>query len=95
MKSPENTSSSLYLSGRKQKFIIIAGLIILLFCACIYALNAGSYHLSFDRILTIVNQAVMNPDLLKEIPFEKTVVIDFRMPRALLAIFTGISLAIA
>ncbi|ABD40061.1 transport system permease protein [Methanospirillum hungatei JF-1] len=95
MKSPENASISLYLSGRKQKFIVITGLTILLFCASIYALNAGSYHLSFDRILTIVHQAVMNPDLLKDFPSEKTVVIDFRMPRVLLAIFTGISLAIA
>ena len=84
-----------YLSEKKRKFLIIGILTFLLFLTSIYALNAGSYHLSFERILTILYQSVTYPALLDGFPSEKTVVLDFRMPRVLLAILTGISLAIA
>lgn len=88
-------STSVYLSGRKQKVIVLFTLLILLFLTTIYALNSGSYHLPFDRILTILIQSITNPGLLENTPSEKIVVIDFRLPRVLLAILTGISLAIA
>jgi len=88
-------STSVYLSGRKQKLIVLFALFFLLFLTFIYALNSGSYHLPFDRIFTILYQSVTNPGLLESTPSEKIVVIDFRLPRVLLAILTGISLAIA
>lgn len=86
---------TLYLSGQRNKILIILFLLLLLFVAVLYALNAGSYHLTFDRILSILHQAIMDPESLKSVQSEKTVVIDFRMPRVLLAILTGISLSIA
>ena len=86
---------SLYTAGIKKKILIITCLFILLFLTTIYALNSGSYHLPFDRILTILIQSITNPGLLENTPSEKIVVIDFRLPRVLLAILTGISLAIA
>ena len=86
---------SLYTAGIKKKNLIITCLFILLFLTTIYALNSGSYHLPFDRILTILIQSITNPGLLENTPSEKIVVIDFRLPRVLLAILTGISLAIA
>lgn len=95
MKNPENSTITLYLCGKKHKLIILFSLLVLLFMTSIYALNSGSYHLSFDRICTILYQAMVNPGLLEGTLSEKIVIIDFRLPRALLAIFTGISLAIA
>ena len=95
MKTRELTPVSLYLSERKHKLLVIFSLLLLLFLTSIYALNAGSYHLSFERILAILYQSVTYPALLEGFPSEKTVVLDFRMPRVLLAILTGISLAIA
>jgi iron complex transport system permease protein len=86
---------SLYISGRKNKLLIIFLLLVILFIASVYALHAGSYHLSFDRILEVLHQAIFNPALLESAKSEKIVVIDFRMPRVLLAILTGISLATA
>ena len=86
---------SLYLSGKKRKVIILISLIILLLLASVYALNAGSYHLPFDRIFTILYQMIIDPTLLEGAKSEKIVVVDFRMPRVLLAILTGISLAVA
>ena len=86
---------SLYLSGKKRKVIILFSLVILLFLTSVYALNAGSYHLPFERILTILYQMITDPGLLEGAKSEKIVVIDFRLPRVLLAILTGISLAVA
>jgi iron complex transport system permease protein len=87
--------ASLYHSGRRRKLVIILSFFVILLLTSIYALNAGSYHLSFERILTILYQSITDPALLKNVPTEKIVVIDFRMPRILLAIMTGISLSIA
>ncbi|WP_319578750.1 iron ABC transporter permease [uncultured Methanospirillum sp.] len=84
-----------YLSGKRRKVIIILTLLVLLFLTIVYALNAGSFHLSFERILIILYQAITCPGLLEGSNSEKIIVIDFRMPRVLLAIFTGISLAVA
>ncbi len=95
MKNHTITPASWYHSGRKRKLAILFSLFALLILTSMYALNAGSYHLSFDRILTILYQSLTNPALLTSTPSEKIVVIDFRMPRILLAIMTGISLAIA
>ncbi len=87
--------TTLYLSGQRNKILIILFLLLLLFVAVLYALNVGSYHLTFDRVLSILHQAIMYPASLESVQSEKTVVIDFRMPRVLLAILTGISLSIA
>lgn len=95
MKNHAISPASLYLSGRKRKLVILASLFTLLLFTSLYALNAGSYHLSFERILTILYQSLANPALLTRVPAEKIVIIDFRMPRILMAIMTGISLAIA
>lgn len=91
----QNTPTSFYLSVKKRNFLVIATLFLLLILTCIYALNAGSYHLPFDRIITILYQAITDPAALDAVKSEKIVVVDFRMPRVLLAILTGISLAIA
>ncbi|WP_319578825.1 iron ABC transporter permease [uncultured Methanospirillum sp.] len=86
---------SLFLSGRRRKFIVLITLLILLFLTCIYALNAGSFHLPFERILIILYQMITDPAALEGAKSEKIVVIDFRMPRVILAILTGMSLAVA
>jgi len=87
--------TTLYRSGQRKKLLIILFLSLLLSGAVLYALYAGSYHLPFDRILTIIHQAITDPASLESVKSEKTVVIDFRMPRVLLAVLTGISLSIA
>jgi iron complex transport system permease protein len=87
--------TDIYQSGRKQKILLLISLLVLLILTSVYALNSGSYRLPFDRILTIIFEAITNPALLAATPTEKIVVIDFRMPRVLLAILTGTSLAIA
>jgi len=95
MTETQNNPILFYLSGKRRKVIIILTLLILLFFTIVYALNAGSFRLSFDRILIILYQAIACPGLLEGSNSEKIIVIDFRMPRVLLAIFTGISLAVA
>ena len=95
MSMNEKNPASLYVIGRKSKLLVIFGLLLLLLLAAVYALNAGSYHLSFEQICTILYQAIANHGLLESASSEKIVILDFRMPRVLLAILTGISLAIA
>jgi iron complex transport system permease protein len=89
------TPTSLYLTGKRQKRIILISLLVVLVVTIFYALYAGSYHIPFDRIITIIIQAITDPAALESVKSEKTVVIDFRMPRVILAILTGISLSIA
>jgi iron complex transport system permease protein len=86
---------SFYLSEKKRKSQVIGLLLLLLLLTGIYALNAGSFHLPMERIITILSQAITDPSALETAKTEKIVVIDFRMPRVLLAILTGVSLAIA
>ena len=95
MKNHAISPASLYLSGRKRKLVILASLFTLLLFTSLYALNAGSYHLSFERILTILYQSLAT--LLSSPVFlrRRSLLLIFRMPRILMAIMTGISLAIA
>jgi len=95
MKRESIKPTHIYASGKKRKLFVIFTLLLLLFLAGIYALNAGSYHLPFERILSILYQMITNPAALDSNQSEKIVVVDFRMPRVLLAIVTGISLAVA
>lgn len=89
------SATSVYLSERRQNVLILASLLVLLILTALYALNAGSYQIPVERTMTIVYQAITSPDVLESAKSEKTVIIDFRMPRVILAILTGISLAIA
>ncbi|PWR74460.1 FecCD family ABC transporter permease [Methanospirillum lacunae] len=85
----------IYHSEKTKKWMIIISLLILLFLSCMYAMSAGSYHLPFERIFSILYQMIANPASLATTQSEKIVVIDFRLPRILLSIVTGISLAVA
>lgn len=87
-------TTDLYTAGTRKKWIILAIFVLLLILTIFYALNAGSYHLTPSQVISVLSHVITgNADALA--PNEKIVVFDFRLPRILLAVFTGISLAIA
>lgn len=95
MKKKINSPVSLYREGKKKKNLLILLLVIVLLLVILYALNSGSIYLSLERIITVIYQMMIDPSLLEEAETDKIVVIDYRLPRILLAILTGISLAVA
>ncbi|MBN1165931.1 MAG: iron ABC transporter permease [Methanospirillaceae archaeon] len=89
-----NPTTDLYQAGTRKKWILITLLMILLTGSVFYALNAGSYQLSPSQVLSVLSGVITgNTETLT--PNDKIVVFDFRLPRILLAVLTGISLAIA
>ncbi|MDD1728756.1 MAG: iron ABC transporter permease [Methanospirillum sp.] len=95
MNSNTKNLVSIYHSGKERKVFVIGLLSALLLLTIIYALNAGSYHLSSGRILEILAQVITNPSSLTGSDSESIIVIEFRLPRVILAILTGISLSVA
>jgi len=84
-----------YFSHRKRNLIVIFSFVLILFTSFVYALHAGSYALSSERIFEIIVQAIFHPDGSSLPSAEQVVILGFRLPRIILAILTGMSLAVA
>ncbi len=94
MPDKNNNPLPLYCHEKKRSIILLLILLFFLICAFIFALTAGSYQLEYSEVFLVLKNLIFSPELLDG-TIEKIIVIDFRMPRAILAILTGVSLAIA
>jgi len=72
-----------------HRWLVLGALLLALLAAGFYALNAGSIHLSVMEVI----DALIKPDALDT--QTRMIVLDLRMPRILLAVLTGASLAVA
>lgn len=108
---PEGASvSTLYRQGSARRAGLLAGLLILLLAATVWAACTGTVAVSPHDTLVVTFTAIRDaaygavPALAAFVPFTVPapanpqaglIVIGFRLPRILLAVFTGISLAVA
>jgi len=95
MLGSKHNPTNYYFHNRKRSLTVLFLFILLLFISSVYALNAGSYTIPPERICEILLQAITNPDTSSISPAEQIVILGFRLPRILLAILTGMSLAVA
>jgi len=101
------TVHSLYHAGRLKKIVLLAGLTLLLLAAIVHAVSSGSVPISVHDTVVVTAQGLQ--DVLAHLfpPFASVsipppdnpqaalIVFGFRFPRILLAILTGLSLAVA
>jgi len=95
MLDSDHNSTTHYFHSRKRSFTVLFLFILLLFISFVYALHAGSYAIPSERIFEILLQAITNPDSSSPSSAEQIVILGFRLPRIILAILTGMSLAVA
>jgi iron complex transport system permease protein len=84
-----------YFHNRKRSLTVLFLFILLLLISFVYALHAGSYTIPPERVCEILLEAITNPDTSSISPAEQIVILGFRLPRIILAILTGMSLAVA
>ena len=101
------TVQSLYHTGRIKKIALLAGLTLLLLAAIVHAISSGSVPISVHDTFVVTAQGLQ--DVLSHLfpplasvsipspdnPQAALIVFGFRFPRILLAILTGLSLAVA
>ena len=101
------TVHSLYHTGRIKKIALLAGLTLLLLAAIVHAISSGSVPISVHDTIVVTAQGLQ--DVLSHLfpplasvsipspdnPQAALIVFGFRFPRILLAILTGLSLAVA
>ena len=95
MTDSKNTSTLHYFSNRKRNLVVLFSFVLILLVSVVYALHVGSYALTSERIFEIIIQAIMHSDELTFPSAEQIVILGFRLPRIVLAILTGMSLAVA
>jgi len=89
MKPMIETAETLYHTEKKRVIGIIFTGIVILLCSIFYGLNAGSIHFSIQEVIAAF---IGDPT----VPVQTSMVImDIRLPRILLAVLTGASLAVA
>jgi iron complex transport system permease protein len=101
------TVHSLYHAGRLKKIVLLAGLTALLLAAIVHAISSGSVPISVHDTVVVTAQGLQDvlshlfPHLDSVIipppdnPQAALIVFGFRFPRILLAVLTGLSLAVA
>ena len=103
----QDTVHTLYHAGRLKKIVLLAGLTLLLLAAIVHAVSSGSVPISVHDTVVVTAQGLQ--DVLVHLfpPFASVsipppdnpqaalIVFGFRFPRILLAILTGLSLAVA
>ena len=101
------TVHSLYHTGRIKKIALLAGLTLLLLAAIVHAVSSGSVPISTHDTFVVTAQGLQDvlsylfPPLASvsipspDNPQAALIVFGFRFPRILLAILTGLSLAVA
>jgi len=101
------TVHSLYHTGRIKKIALLAGLTLLLLAAIVHAISSGSVPISVHDTFVVTARGLQ--DVLSQLfppiasvsipspdnPQAALIVFGFRFPRILLAILTGLSLAVA
>jgi iron complex transport system permease protein len=101
------TVHSLYHAGRFKKIVLLAGLTVLLLAAIVHAISSGSVPISVHDTFVVTTQGLR--DVLSYVfpplapvsipspdnPQAALIVFGFRLPRILLAILAGLSLAVA
>ena len=101
------TVHSLYHTGRIKKIALLAGLTLLLLAAIVHAISSGSVPISVHDTFVVTARGLQ--DVLSHLfpplasvsipspdnPQAALIVFGFRFPRILLAILTGLSLAVA
>jgi iron complex transport system permease protein len=101
------TVHSLYHTGRLKKIALLAGLTLLLLVAIVHAVSSGSVPISIHDTFVVTAQGLQ--DVLSHLfpplasvsipspdnPQAALIVFGFRFPRILLAVLTGLSLAVA
>ena len=97
--APHGTVHSLYKTGSRRRTALIVFLVALLSCAAILSAGIGTVSLSpTDTVLAIghsLSQWIPLDVPSPSNPQAELIVVGFRLPRILLAILTGISLAVA
>jgi len=97
----------LYHAGRLKKIVLLAGLTALLLAAIVHAISSGSVPISVHDTVVVIAQGLQ--DVLSQLfppldsviipppdnPQAALIVFGFRFPRILLAVLTGLSLAVA
>ncbi len=101
------TVHSLYHAGRFKKIVLLTGLTALLLAAIVHAISSGSVPISVHDTVVVTAQGLQ--DILSHLfppldsviipppdnPQAALIVFGFRFPRILLAVLTGLSLAVA
>lgn len=75
--------------------ICFAALFILLFLTVLYALGAGRYHIRADILIKLIKTVISGRELSGDLVTPATVLWSVRLPRILMAVIVGASLAVA
>ncbi|WP_037533476.1 FecCD family ABC transporter permease [Sphingobacterium thalpophilum] len=78
---------------RKQKFIVLALSLVLLF-TCVVALGMGAYHIPAEDVLSLLAQKLGLPSAGRD-AMQQDVLFEIRMPRLLLGLLVGAALGIS
>ncbi|WP_265713762.1 FecCD family ABC transporter permease [Sphingobacterium sp. InxBP1] len=78
---------------RKQKFIVLALSLVLLF-TCVVALGMGAYHIPAEDVLSLLAQKLGLPSAGRD-AMQQNVIFEIRMPRLLLGLLVGAALGIS
>ncbi len=87
-------TATLYHQTQRRKLVIILILAALLFISGILALGIGSVYLTPVEVCTAIGHALF-PAVVEETGSADLIVLNFRMPRILLAVLAGVALAVA
>ncbi|MEI6897144.1 MAG: iron ABC transporter permease [Psychromonas sp.] len=69
-------------------------LVVLFFSLCIVALLKGPTDISTSQITEILAQAILHLDTHSIIDWQQSIILDIRLPRIIIAVFAGASLAL-
>lgn len=89
-------AAEIYSRGRARKALLILALLTLIAVAFVYACTVGAASISHGDVITAIMHRVL-PDLVgaPDNPLANSIVVNMRIPRILLALLTGMSLALA
>ncbi|MFT0898109.1 FecCD family ABC transporter permease [Candidatus Methanoprimaticola sp. MG2] len=92
----DNTARGKYLNSTRRKIILILSLTITLAVASIAVLGIGGVNVDFINTFRVIFHPIF-PDHIAQpdFPYYTNIIVDYRMPRVLLGILTGMCLAVA
>lgn len=95
-KGVDNTARGKYLNSTRRKIILILSLTITLAVASIAVLGIGGVNVDFINTFRVIFHPIF-PDHIAQpdFPYYTNIIVDYRMPRVLLGILTGMCLAVA
>lgn len=95
-KGVDNTARGKYLNSTRRKIILILSLTITLAVASITVLGIGGVNVDFINTFRVIFHPIF-PDHIAQpdFPYYTNIIVDYRMPRVLLGILTGMCLAVA